>query len=727
MTSISSSAQFRSVLLATAVCLAPGLAFAQTANTGALEEVVVTSERREGSLQTTPIAVSALNTAALENRGIESIDKLSGSVPNFQILPVTASPATIQINLRGAVDSSGAVLTDDAPVGFYVDDVYRPRLAGSNFQFSDIERIEVLRGPQGTLYGRNTLAGAVRIVTRRPGNTPWFNAEVAAGNYELRSGKASVGGPLVKDMIGLSASIVASSREGYYFNRALNKTVGGADAIAGHLNMSVFGVENFEAFFSLYASEDDNEGTIEVPVRWPNVVNKRAEQATFVAGGPYVTQTPNESLGRNSQFGGSANMAYSWTGVQLRSITGFGRVKDRFKLDFSGGTSPAPGVYVSGFTRDAVADSSSFSQELQLLSRDTGSKLSWILGLYYFNEQGDQVFNDELAPGFRLLPSVFDLETTSQAAYGQATYQFTDALSITAGGRYTKDKKTGRVVIQNGFAFPFRLANLNLSDEFSAFTPRLVLDYKFSDVTFGYASVSKGFQGGGFNSLAVADPAVVAVPYGNQTVVSYEAGLKTETFGRRLRLNASAFYAIYTGLQQTAQISTTTNSFAIQNVGRATVYGVELEALASITPDLKAFANVGLMHDKYNRLTPGSSAAIARAKHIQSTPPYLVQVGFDWDRDVNFGANALKLRAGADAYLKGRRYSDVGNTLETERQSLWGGYVAVGTTDGRLELKLSAKNLTDEAYIEGSTATTPTGGVLVSPPRTYAVSLSYRY
>ncbi|QMW22307.1 TonB-dependent receptor [Sandaracinobacteroides saxicola] len=714
----------RRLLLAT-VAFTATAATAVTAQTAAqtvapvadgLEDIVVTAQRRESNLQTTPIAVTALTATDLASAQVNRTQDLAKSVPNLQMLPLTASPSSFQVGLRGGTEQAGAIVTSEPAVAIYVDDVYRGRISGSNIELSDIERVEVLRGPQGTLYGRNAFSGAIKVISRKPRNDLWVNASLGYGAYNEFKGSVSVGGP-VADGVGLSfAALYRDRADGYISNIALGRKVGAEETLALKGTLNLFGNERLNAFVTVGYSRDRNDGYSAIPVTYPagRVAPFNSEEAIPSAGCVLCNQSPTVPLGRNDQWYATLNLSADLGEVTLRSITGYVKVDDFFQWDLSGGTRTPTG-FAAGFERAADARSKQFSQELQALGSSGG--LKWIVGAYYFWENSTQVFNDKF--GFPLLPTSLDTTAKSYAAFAEATYAFTDALSATAGLRYTRDDKRLAGSIQSGFAPPARLVNVARTDDFDAWTPKFGLDFKASEDLFLYASVSRGFKAGGYNGLAVANPAVLNAAYQPQTIWAYEVGAKLTGWDNRLRANLALFRNELRDLQQTANIAPF--SFAVQNVGDARVQGAELELTALPTDGLRLFANIGYMDDKYRRLSPTSEAALNNAKRLPLISEWSTQLGFAYDSEAQLGSVRLKL--GGDWKWFDDYFGNVNNTVKLKGYHRIDAYAGLATPDDRWELSVSAKNLAnakDFGSAAQSIALTP------NMPRTWMVNLRYR-
>ncbi|MDG5497804.1 TonB-dependent receptor [Niveispirillum sp. BGYR6] len=726
----------RSLLLATALSSLAVPALAQNGGP-MLDEIIVTAQRRETALQTTPVAISALTADALADQQIGSAEDLTSVVPNLVLMPVTASRSTLQVGLRGGSEQSGGLVTSESAVAFYADDVYRGRLAGSNLELADIERIEVLRGPQGTLYGRNAFSGAVKIVTRTPGEKRWAEAAVGVGSYDQRKASASIGGDVVEGALGASLSVLYNDQDGYVHNQALDRDVFGQRNLALRGKLHFHGSDWLKATLTVSRTQDDNDGPANlIPVGWARTYPTKAanhvttDDARPLAGDAYTTLSPVVPDGYTDQTAVSLDVSAELGDMTLRSITAFVRTDDGFLFDMSGGIRNADGSYrANGLVRDANSDTNQYSQELQLQGDGFGGDLTWITGLYYFREENKQTFKDVLVlgPGFSLpvLPQTIDSTTNSYAAFAQASYQLTERLSVTGGLRYTRDEKELKGTIQNRLPLSpgpaVALVSLYRDPSFESWTPKAGLDFKIADDVFSYLSVSRGFKAGGFNGLAVANPAVFGTVYGPQTVWAYEAGLKATMLEGRLRTNLSVYRNDLSDLQQTIEIAP--SSYAVQNIGDSRVYGAELEVTFMPVEGLNLFANLGLMDDKYTHLDPLSDAAVAGARHLPLLTPWTVQTGFTYDTP-RFWQDRVKLRLSSSYQHQGDYYSTVANLLESKMPGLINASIALLDGEEGWNITFAGKNLSNKTYF----TTAPTNAAIaVAEPRTWSLTAGYKF
>ena len=475
------------------VGLQPWIAGAQQAE---LEEVVVTAERRASDLQTTPIAVSALGAEDLERLQVTSVTDLDAAVPSMTIETNVASNAAVTVSLRGNAEQNAAFLSSEPGVGLYMNGVYR-RLSGSNIELADIERIEVLRGPQGTLFGRNTLAGAINIVTRPPSDELTGSVQLGYGEFETTRAKLSVSGPLAEGLTG-SFSILHQERgEGWMTNRVTGKKVG-ENSFLGAMGSLNFKAESFDAALTVYASNNESDGAHTSPI---NVTTGRpvfsdesdVASASVTVGGRAVLP-----FNDTDQHGADLIMTVPINSVTMKSITSYSKMQDDWAVDFTAAQLAAPtpmGPFdavpgTSGFFRIALGEQEQFSQELNFTQ--AGDTLSSVFGAYFYHETSDQLIQDYFAGGFFAgVPAVQNLSSDSFAVYAQLNYKFSDRWTGVVGARYTDDQKefTGNKAGASGAPTDF-----SSDRSFNRFTAKLGAEFTINDDLFAYLTFSQGYK-----------------------------------------------------------------------------------------------------------------------------------------------------------------------------------------------------------------------------------------
>lgn len=698
-----------------------------------LEVIVVTAQRREANLQATPVTVSAFSEQQLLDLSIVETKDLGQAVPNLQLLPLTASPSTFQVGFRGGTEQTGGLIVSEPVVGIYVDDVYRSRLQGANFQVADIERIEVLRGPQGTLYGRNNFSGAIKLVTKTPSkDNQWLNAAVGIGSFSEQNYQVSVGGGITEHIGASFSALYRNQSDGYIFNRAQNETIGAEEnfLFRGKIN---YEKENFQAILSFSYGDDQNDGYIPLAIRYEpaTVPMNFATRVTTdqvrprFGDDPFVTEFPQESVGETEVYSVTLDLSYDADWATIRSITGYVDVRDVFRWDIAAGVSDGMGGFTPSFDRRSDANADQFTQELQAQGKAFGDKLDWIVGAFFFKESGDQRLKDNI-PLFGLgdlAPTFLDIGTTSWAVFAQGTYAITDRLSAFAGIRYTQDDKSFDASISTASNFnpTGPRVDVSLDEKFSSVTPTLGLEFQVTDDAYLYANITRGFKGGGFNGLAVANPTVLQAVYEPQYVWAYEAGAKTDWLDNRLRANIAVFYNDISGSQQTANVGP--GSFATQNVGDLSIFGVELEVAAQPVDWLNIFTNVGYMDGDYGTLDPASQAFASGAQFLPLVTEWTGQLGFNVNKPI---ADKARFKMGATANYVGDHFLETTNSIQVEAYTRFDGFIAVSDMESRFELRLEGRNLSDEINYVTGFANSPNPALAALRPRTWMLRLSYR-
>ncbi|HET9510474.1 MAG TPA: TonB-dependent receptor, partial [Sphingomonas sp.] len=558
--------------IAAAVALVPPAAQAQDAT--AVDDVVVTAQRREERAQTVPIAITAISGERLLDESIANLDRIGADVPNLYLARNFGTSSGALVFLRG-VGEGDSIFTNDPPVGIYIDDVILPRSTGALLDLIDIERIEVLRGPQGTLYGRNTSGGAIKLVTQRPTfDRVSGAADVTVGSYRRIDARATLNLPL-SSTLALRVSGLSRNQRGWGRNLTDGAYVNGQDVQAGRVAL----LWELDARTSVFATVDltlDRSGP-RFPQRFQADPDRPGRFLNrFIAPQGSVDRfesADTDPLGTTDTGGASLRVDYRLGGATLSSITGYRSQRSRIGFDQ---TANAPGV---GANIILLQDQRqhSISQEVQLAGAALGGRIDWLAGGYAFFEHNDQLtavsfatptgtsaarFRTENffnAPsraatvGGNWSPYEPALDTMSYSAFGSATAALGARTRLTAGVRYTDERKVYDVrfltapdavlVLPDG-----RVAQRRIRGRWTDVSPRIALDYRVSDDVMLYASHAKGFRSGSFDGRARNIGFVLARQgaIAPETVWSSEAGIKSEWFGRRLRVNVDYFINRYT-------------------------------------------------------------------------------------------------------------------------------------------------------------------------------------
>lgn len=729
----------RSLLLGTltlagaVAMVAPGKVSAQ-----GLEEVVVTAERREASLQDVPVAVTALTVEGLASRQVTEPQDLMRVVPSLKMNNNITSPTNLSPALRGSLQQDASLVVAESPFGIYVDDVFIPRLNGNNVTLADIERVEVLRGPQGTLYGRNTLAGAIKYITRTPGpEDSWFNATLGLGNDDQARAGISVGAPLGDSDWGGSFSAQYTTKDGQYRNVVINEDVGEQNNIAARGKLAYQGT-NLDAVFSLSYSDSDGDSLVLIPGTTPGVPGNAqysSDQIQF-AFGEYEVGTPRvPGAGpapitdypehQTEQTIASANVSYDFGNFTLRSITGYVGLDDFFSTDFNG-----LGAFLDGA---AEIESDVFTQEFQLQGTAMEDRLNYLVGVYYFDESAEQRFGWRLGSAVPISNSAISIDTSSISVFGQADYQLTDDLKFTFGARWVEDDK------DFGFDFatfpvifpPLPAERIDLSNSYSEWTPKVGLDWTLDpggnvDSMLLFASAARGFKSGGYSAIVIFPPADIArEPYFPETNWTYEVGIKTDMFGNRLRINANYYYSDISDLTLNATVVINGNpAFPVTNAGDAVIQGLEFETTFVATDNLTFFLSGATADGEFKNLNPTAAPALAPTDfgvqpQTPQTPDLTVTVGMDYVAETSYGEWAF----GVDYYWTDDYITSATNDFIVDAYDRLNAYVSYSPNEN-WEFRLAGRNLQDSQDVTSGSRTL--GAWIVLPPRELMLTANYR-
>ncbi len=690
------------------------------ADAPSVEELIVTAERRETNLQETPIAISAFSAQTLADRKIDTIRDLAGSVPNLSISRVTISHTTQTYSLRGVGESDPI---QEPVLAVYVDDVYIPRQLGSMIEFNDLERIEVLRGPQGTLYGRNSSAGALRIITRDPGRELRLKGEVGLGNFGAVDVRALVEGPISETLSG-SFSYIHHKRDGVTDDPTLGHDVNriNLDAYRGKLRWTPN--ERLDVLLTVNALRDRSDSRSYVPLRQPGGgFDKRLS---------FSEVEPKQDL---DQIAGSLRIAYDLSDrLQLKSISAYGG----FNLNPVNYDNDGEAALIQ---KNLIHyNDQYYTQELQL--NGDYDRVSFTAGLFYLHERfyverdgysrrNAQNTDPVTTPGnYNFLRAHNVTNTDAYAVFGEATWSVSERLKLITGLRWTNEEKT----------FTFDNAVLNLAGQvvapsikgqaqkiWSAITPKLSLQYAWTPDILSYVTYSKGFKSGGFDNRATRLD-LATLPFAPEDVISYEAGLKSELLDHRLRANLAVFYNDYQNLQVAFYDPAYVGSRR-GNAGQAHSYGVELETDARLTENLSGQFSVGYLFAVYDEYKGAGGAGVdADGNRLTNSPRWSLSGGLTWDVPIEIpGA----LRLGVNAQYQTKTYSNAipspGGQHTIPAQGFLNAVATWTSPDPHWSLVLSGRNLLDSDKPVSATYTPSTGVYYQNFPDPRTVLLTLRY
>jgi len=773
---------------AAAAALVAGPAFAQDAPVAAATpaaddatqadtsgDIVIVARKRAERLLDVPIAVTALTADQLSKQGTVDLAGVQGTIPNVNLVQGRGSASNANIFIRG-VGQPDALQTFDPAVGVYVDGVYMSRIQGALFNLFDVDHIEVLRGPQGTLYGKNTIGGAVNVISRKPDlDTVKAAGSFTYGSYNTILANGYVSAPLVRDKLALSIAGVYDKRDGTVTDPLTDRKYNDRDTLAGRAILRFTPSNDVEFLLSGDYTRQRTAPTLGY-LTAPLVQTDFATGAhTLVPAYPYgdydykASSSLKPGQGQRLDHWGvslTGNIRLS-DALSLTSITAYRDLRPDYYLDFDASQYQVADAFV-GFRQHQ------FSQELQL-KLDT-RKLKGVVGLYYLNERvrSHQESYDDALFTYAGAPITFtrfiddDQSTKSYAAFGQLTYDFTNQLSLTAGLRYTREDKkyyrttttTSNLALLNGvtFVFPNGLPapyNGDNTVSFDAWTPSATLSYKPTRDVMLYASASRGFKSGGFNgrvnSIAdvtqIVDGKAVIVPYFKpETVWTYEGGAKAEFLGGRVTMSGDVFYSDYKDFQARVGGGSTSiaanGSFPVLNAGKLRIWGVEAEIGVRPTTQWSIRTSFGYLNAKYLEFNDGRRTAPTggdayscnpTGKHIVCQPAFAPPISFSVSSDYAIPlGNAGSLTLGGDARFVDKQWLSVDNRPGLMEPGYWlvNAFAQYDAPGKRWYLRGGVKNLTKSVYLTDAQEFSSIGNIQTAyygDPRTWTATVGFRF
>lgn len=666
-----------------------------------VDDVVVTARRRDELLKDVPISVSALGEERLEQTGAADITALQQQTPNATVQVARGSNSTLISFIRG-VGQQDPLWGFEPGVGLYVDDVYVARPQGAVLDIYDVQRIEVLRGPQGSLYGRNTVGGAIKYVTNRLSDDAELTLRGAYGSYNQIDLMASGSVPLA-DNFRVGGAVASYLRDGYGENINTGAEHYNKEVLAGRLSAEWEPRTDMSIRLSYDRVQDDSNP------RHGHRLLPGATPAGAVLSSVYDTNAgvgdSNSVMNQGASATVQLDLNDNWT---FKSITAWREGDTDTVIDFD--NTPAPTLDIPAYYAD-----DQLTQEFQFLF--DYDRMQGVMGFFYLDGHAEGAFDTILGNAGIVIGTGGAVDTESWAAFADINLDLTDRLHLGLGARYTLDNKTGTVFRANylgatrspvlgGTTRPPLLVRTNYSNEreFSQFTPRIALSYDLTDDVTTYVSYSQGFKSGGFDMRgdAFLTPNTVN-GYDPETVDSYEIGLKGAL--DRLTFAASAFYNKYQDQQVTTQVPAGAGiaSF-VDNVGSSTFYGVEFEGQLRILDNLSANFAVGYLNSEFEEflrynLTTMVFEDISNLVVLQNAPEWTGYLGLTWVGDLGGGALAVtpSISYRGDASM----FEFPNPILDQEAYALVDLSVVWTDPTDRYTVGLYGKNLTDEEYRVG--------------------------
>lgn len=697
------------------------------------EEIVVTARKREESVQEVPVAVTVTSGATLEDAGAPDISVLQDYVPNLAVYSGRNQTTTLTAFLRG-IGQADPLWGVEPGVGLYLDDVYMARPQGALLDVYDVERVEVLRGPQGTLYGKNTIGGAIKYVSRAPTDDLEARLSLAGGSYGTQNVRAMVSGPLIEGKLRGKVAFASLTNDGYGENRFLDTEVQDKDTTAFRVGLDWLVSDEVTLSFAADRTEDESQprgyARLEPNVFCPLYLGAACPPLDD----RYDTESGLAPLNGTDSEGYSMTLTWdvnpAW---QFKSITAYRESDSQNNIDFD--TTPAPITDVIATYSDEQT-----SQEFQFLYTGPG-KLSGVFGVYYFDgTAGGRVLNNFLNLLFGSTEGTTDTE--SVALFADGSYRLTDRLTMNAGVRVTEEEKRGRafnVGFTDGTFSEINaiVADFDKTETFNSVAPRFGFDYFFSDDVMGYLSLSRGFKSGGFNvrAQAVAFPAS-AEPFDDEVLDVAEVGLKTVLADRQLVLNTAAFYGDYSDVQVSTFTSFDSDGDGeddaffgnFVNAGNATLRGLEVEM--DWNPRQVGWfglqSNLSYLDAEPDGFLDQNQDGILDTRVITNAPDVTagLRLKFDWPL---MGGLLTATLGGAyrdDAVLTNEGV----NPITQDAYETFNASVDWLSGDGRWGVRLNGYNLSDEEYLTNG-YNIPVLGIRTGtfgPPATVTAGIEYR-
>ena len=719
----------------------------------AIEEVVVTARKREENLMDTPVSISAFGASELASRQIERISQVADATPNivFRTNVIGSGGNNSAVVFIRGIGQDDFIPTVEPGVGIYMDDVYIAQSNGAVIDVADIESIQVLRGPQGTLFGRNTIGGAVLINTKKPGEEFGGNVELLGGNFDQRQAKLTLNVPLTDNLFA-RANYLYRHKDGYIDFPLISGDDGGGsdDTRAGRFalrwlpsdKLTIDATVDYTRFESDGRPSIIGEGIVEAPgsvaFLWNQVVAP-------VIGAPLYTnqfvlpKSAYTSLAtqheRSSSDVWGTNLTVDWDAgpVNVKSIISYREMNSHTPLDQD--HSPIDIIDVAD-----QLDSELFSFELQLSGLAFDDRMKWLTGLYYSEDKTANVNAVTPIPFFSIVSGAI-VENESLAGFAQATYDFTDQLNMTVGLRYTDEDKTSIIddsiqyvtrvfdpSVPGGFIFlppnAFKIVQNGTFDTgATSWDPYINLSHNWNEDFLTYISYSEGFKGGGFVQRIV--PTQQVTSFDPEFAKVYEAGFKWEGLDNSLRLTGAVFFTDYTDLQITVQRAIAPVK---ENGGDAEIKGFELEATYVPTPNWHLSAGVGYLDAEYTDVD--ENASISEDNELASVPEWQFNASVAYTLPIESLAGSVTTRLDWSYSSEYELLAENSFGSRQDSYELLNFSLAYVHDSEKWELALQGRNITDEYYLSTAGAEINTHGFVDHTPATpeeWSVKFKYNF
>lgn len=677
------------------------------------EEIVVTARKRAENLQDTPVSLSVFTAQDLERRAASNLTDIAAVTANMRSSGGPQGGSSGHYFIRG-IGQLDFIASTDPGVGTYLDGVYLGRTTGAALDLLDVQRVEILRGPQGTLFGRNSIGGAINVISAAPPHEWHRTAAVTLGSRHGYEGRLTLGGPLIEDSLAGQFAALAKRQDGWQHRLIDGGRFGDEETYATRATLLWQGSSRISVLTQLDATH--SRGTAD-PQYLAAANAARAGLSQFVVTDPTTTWAGQKIPDDLDVRGAAITVTYALTNLTLESVTALRGMKSSTGGDFDG--TPLPDLDQLVLTRQWQR-----SEELQLSGTALNGRLSWLAGLFYFDEHVIQ--NIPLVFYGTPIAQNNDLDNTSYALFSHVTYSLNPWLSFSAGGRITYESKQHAFdhFIDRGAVHEPLFPARKLHDDWTSWTPKLGLEVHIAPQSMLYASISQGFRSGGFNGRPLGTQELLS--YAPEKLTTYEIGAKSQWLERRLRLDTAAFYSRYRDIQLTLT-TVSPNGLPIVvtgNAGAAELYGMEMDLTAAPTDRLLLEVSAGYLGNRYTQLRPG--VAVSQSGRLPVSPRFTGDTALEYRMPVSRNVQA---RARVEyTYTSAYNYLFDNPALSWQNgYGVWNGRLAFGPETAAWEVAVFVLNATNRRHSSfREDITSSFGTAIVWPARPREAGLQVR-
>ncbi|HWW57615.1 MAG TPA: TonB-dependent receptor [Sphingopyxis sp.] len=702
-----------------------------------IDDIVVTARKREESLQNVPIAITAYSGDAIREAQIASLSEFAGRTPGFTFQQQSSLEQEAFIRGVGTLRLNSA--TADPSIGLFLNEVYIGRRGAATPPIFDLERVEVLRGPQGTIFGKNVVGGAVSLVTAAPQFTTGAGGYLAIGNYDTVQSEAYVTGP-VSEKIAIRAAGYVNRHSGFSRNIVTGQELEDMKSVGGRISVLAEPTDALKISIVADISRDRSGGQARHAVDDPTRAGIGPITTGQISSDPRTTETPYDQYSRRNTRGISGRIDHDMGFGTLTYLSALRIGKSAQRYSQAGAGSP-PSFTDSVLTQEE--DYSGLTQELRLASDGSG-RVNWITGIYYLREKTDRSSRNTATSFLPGGPgstrdsldgdNIFEQVGIAKnyAVFGELSFDLTSQLTLSAGARYTIDKKSmvgGARVLSLGqpgdLLSPAPLQapySLDVDKTWREFTPRVAIEYKINQNILVYASAARGFKGGGWQSAA-PDLATAIRAFNPETAWSYEVGFKSDLFDRRVRLNLAAFQLDFKDLQ-VEQLDDVLLTTVVANAANAKIRGLEGEVTLAVTDGLTLSGSGSVIDAKYLDYVDVGRGLDFTGNKLPRAADYQFSVAADYETPVS---GKLTLKAHVDYVYQDSIFYGPDNTNREPGYGQLNARLGIGAIDDRWTISLWGKNLTNKLYRVSVIPFLGDEASLYGAPRTYGVRVSGKF